>query len=85
MYLSRHTRSVTQRTVNEWVGGECKYRNIDNVGDPTVQRRENDGIHSMGYQNICVTTMNSGLDIADELDTMREFGTTRGVSEINKP
>ena len=29
--------------------------------------------------------MNSGLDIADELDTMREFGTTRGVSEINKP
>ena len=33
-----------------------------------VQRRENDKIHRMGYQNIRGTTLNSGLEIVDGLD-----------------
>ena len=40
----------------------------------------------MRYQNIGGTTLNSGLEILEELDGMRELGIdTQGISEINKP
>ena len=40
----------------------------------------------MGYQNICGAILNSGLEIADEVDAMRELGTdTQGMSNINEP
>jgi hypothetical protein len=51
-----------------------------------VARREKDGIHRMGYQNIRGTTLNGGLEIPAELDVMKELGIdTQGMSEINKP
>ena len=79
-------RKATQSTINKWVGGECKSRNIEPVSDPMVERREKDGIHRMGYQNIRGTTLNSGLEIAEELDVMKELGIdTKGKLEINKP
>ena len=56
------------------------------MGDPIVARRENDRVHRMGYQNIRGTTLNSGLDIPEELGVMKELGIdTQGMSEINKP
>ena len=61
MCLSKAPRKATQSTINEWVGGECVFKNIEPVGDPMVARQENDGIHRMGYQNIRGTTLNSGL------------------------
>ena len=48
MCLSKPRRKVTQTTIGDWAGGECKYKNIDPVGDPLVERREKDGIHRMG-------------------------------------
>ena len=40
----------------------------------------------MGYQHIRGTTLNSGLEIAEELGVMKELGIdTQGMSEINKP
>ena len=40
----------------------------------------------MGYQHIRGTTLNSGLEIAEELDVIKELGIdTQGMSEINKP
>ena len=91
MCLSRPRRKATQTTIDdwvgdEWVGEECKFKNIDPVGEPMVARREKDGIHRMGYQNIRGTTLNSGLEIPAELDVMKELGIdTQGMSEINKP
>ena len=59
---------------------------IEPADDPMVTRRENNGIHRMGYQNTRGTTLNSGLEIPEELDVMRELGIdTQGMSEINKP
>ena len=75
-----------QRTIDEWAREECTFTNIESAGDPMVTRRENDGIHRMGYQNIRGTTLNSGLEILEELDGMRELGIdTQGMSKINKP
>ena len=91
MCLGRPGRNATQTTIDDWVvderaGEECKYTNIDPVGDPMVPRREKDGIHRMGYQNIRGTTLNSGLEIPAEVDVMKELGIdTQGMSEINKP
>ena len=56
--------------MNEWVGGEWKHRKTYQVRDPMLKRREKDGIHRMGYQNMQGTILNSGLEIADELDVM---------------
>ena len=67
MCLSRPPRKATQSTIDEWSGGECKFKNIEPVGD---QRRENDGIHRMGYQDIGGMTLNSRLYVAEELDVM---------------
>ena len=51
-----------------------------------VARRENDGIHRMGCQSIRGTTLNSGLEIPEELDVMRELVIDmQGMSEVNKP
>ena len=86
MFELTYKKNATQGMSNTWVRGECKHRNIDPIGDPMVKRREKDGIHQMGHQNIQGTTLNSGLEIADELDLMKEFGTdTQGMPEINKP
>jgi len=97
MCLSRTSKKASQSTINEWFGGEqhtidewageeCMFTNIGPAGDPMVIWRENDGIHRMGYQNIRGITLNSGLEIPEELDVMRELGIdTQGMSEINKP
>ena len=60
-----------QRTIDEWAGEECMFTNIEPAGDLMVTRRQNDGIHRMGYQNIRGTTLNSRLEIPEELDVMR--------------
>ena len=86
MCLSRPLRKTTQSTINDWAGEECKFTNIEPVGDPMVARRENDGIHRMVYQNIRGTTLNSGVEIPEELDVMKELRIdTQCMSEINKP
>ena len=86
MCLSRPLRKATQSTIDEWVGRECKFENIEPVGDSMVARRENDGIHRIGYQNTRGTTLNSGLEVAEKLDVMKELGIdTQGMSETNKP
>ena len=75
-----------QRTIDEWAGEECKFQNIKPAGDPMIARMKNDGIHRMGYQNTRGTTLNSGLEIPEDLDVMRELGIDmQGMSEINKP
>ena len=84
MCLSRTSKKASQSTINEWFGGEqhtidewageeCMFTNIGPAGDPMVIWRENDGIHRMGYQNIRGITLNSGLEIPEELDVMREL------------
>ena len=86
MCLSRPWKKATQSTIDDWAGEECKFTNIEPVGDPIVARRENDRVHRMGYQNIRGTTLNSGLDIPEELAVMKELGIdTQGMLEINKP
>ena len=75
-----------QLTIDEWVGEECKFTNIEPAGDPMIVRRENNGFYRMGYHNRRGTTLNSGLEIPEELDVMRELGIdTQGMSKINKP
>ena len=80
------SRKATQSTIDDWAGKECRFTNIESIGDLMVAIRENYGIHRMGYQNIRGTTLDSGLMIQEELDVMKELGIdTQGMSEINKP
>ena len=61
--MSRPPRKATQSTINDWAEEECKFKNIEPVGDPMVTRQENDGIHRMGYHNIRGMTLNTRLEI----------------------
>ena len=36
--LSMPGRNVIQTTIDDWAGEECKYKNIEPVGDPMVAR-----------------------------------------------
>ena len=71
-----------------WLGqqGTYKDKNIEPSGDPLQPRAEDDGIFRLGYQNIHGTTLGQGLEIAEEIDVMRELGVdVQGMSKINKP
>ena len=64
----------------------CIHANIAPAGDPLVPRHHNDGITRSGYQNIRGSDIDSGLEIATEVDTMHDIGSdVQGLSETNKP
>ena len=64
----------------------CIHTNIEPAGDPLVPRVHNDGLTRSGYQNIRGSDLDSGLEVATEVDTMYEIGSDiQGLSETNKP
>jgi hypothetical protein len=71
-----------------WLGhqGTYKNKNIEPSGNPLQPREDDNGMFRMGYQNIHGTTMESGLEIAEEIDVMRDLAVyIQGMSAINKP
>ena len=79
------TRS-TQRTIEEWATGDATYRNIAAAGDRMEEREATVGIFRVGYQNINGSDMESGIEVAQEIDAMLEIGADlQGMSEMNKP
>ena len=60
--------------------------NIPATGDPLTERQHGDGFTRFGFQNIRGTSIDSGFEIATEIDTMLTLGTDiQGLSETNKP
>ena len=53
---------------------------------PLIERQHGDGFTRFGFQNIRGASINNGLEIATEIDTMFMLGTDiQGLSETNKP
>ena len=60
--------------------------NIPATGDPLTERQHGDGFTRFSFQNIRGTSIDSGFEIATEIDTMLTLGTDiQGLSETNKP
>ena len=76
MCLSRPTRRRGQGRLTQWtnVNNRCIYQNIEPNGDPLTARADKDGITRMGFHNINGTDAESGLQVASEIDIIRELG-----------
>jgi hypothetical protein len=60
--------------------------NIPPSGNPLQEQQDNDGYMRYGFQNICGSSIDSGLEIATEIDTRFNSGTgIQGLSETNRP
>jgi hypothetical protein len=60
--------------------------NIPPAGDQLRERHHNDGYTRFGFQNIRGSSIDSGLEIATEIDNMINLGTNiQGLSETNRP
>jgi hypothetical protein len=60
--------------------------NIPATGDPQIERQYGDKFTRFSFQNIKGTSIDSGFEIATDIDTMLTLGTdTQGLSETNKP
>jgi hypothetical protein len=59
--------------------------NIPATGNPLTERQHGDGFTRFGFQNIRGTSIDSGFEIATEIDTMLTLGTDiQGLSETNQ-
>ena len=58
--------------------------NIPAAGDPLIERQHGDGFTRFGFQNIRGASIDNGLGIATEIDTMLMLGTDIQGLSINK-
>ncbi len=60
--------------------------NIPPAGDTLIDRHDNDGYTRFGFQNIRGSNIDSGLEIATEIDNMINLGVDiQGLAETNRP
>ena len=85
MRIRQPSRDVKQHTLYKWNIIENP-SNIGVAGDLLQERSEQDGIMRIGYHNIHGSEIDSGLEIAEELEAIVEIGADiQGMSEMNKP
>ena len=63
-----------------------RYPNIPPHGDPITPRYKGDGIIRFGFQNVRGTSINEGLETAEEIEVKDYLGVNvQGNAETNRP
>lgn len=79
-------RRQTRLYEHDTITTTCTHKNINPTGDPLVERIDGDGITRFGFQNIRGSDLNSGLEVATEIDMMLELEVdVQGLAECNRP
>lgn len=78
----RQTRLYEHETITT----SCIHENIAPAGETLSERTYGDGIIRLGFQNIRGSDLNSGLEVATEVDMMLELEVdVQGLAECNRP
>jgi hypothetical protein len=80
-------RRKHQTRLTQYDPHEKNYKtNIPPAGDDIQEQYDNDGYTRFGFQNTRGVSIDSGLEIATEIDNMINLGVDiQGLSETNRP